>query len=63
LVTFHSLAYWVSFIPLMLGMLVHQLLDYVREQGEQLEKLSKDHEELLKLRCQLAEQQAPPPAV
>ena len=63
LMTFNSLAYWVSFIPLMLGMLVHQLLDYAREQREELEKLRKDHEELLKLRRQLAEQGAPPPAV
>lgn len=60
-VTFRSLAYWVSFIPLILGMLLHQLYDYDREQRAELERLRKDHEELLKLRRQTAE--APPPAV
>jgi CHASE2 domain-containing sensor protein len=61
--TFSSLAYWVSFVPLMLGMLIHQLHDYAAEQREELERLRRDHEELLKLRRQLAEQEAPPPAV
>lgn len=59
--SFRSLAYWVSFVPLMLGMLIHQLHDYASEQREELERLRKDHEELLKLRRQAAEQT--PPAV
>jgi CHASE2 domain-containing sensor protein len=61
--SFASLAYWVSFVPLMLGMLIHQLHDYASEQREELERLRKDREELLKLRRHLAEQEAPPPEV
>jgi CHASE2 domain-containing sensor protein len=61
--SFRSLGYWVSFVPLMLGMLIHQLHDYATEQREELERLRKDHEELVKLRRQLAEQEEPPPAI
>jgi CHASE2 domain-containing sensor protein len=61
--SFRSLGYWVSFVPLMLGMLIHQLHDYATEQRDELEKLKKDREELLKLRRQLSDQEAPPPAV
>jgi CHASE2 domain-containing sensor protein len=39
--SFKSLAYWVSFVPLVLGMVIHQLYDYAKEQHEEIERLRK----------------------